>query len=142
MALKHEGSVRIGFTGTQRGMTERQRQALSCALDELHATALHHGDCIGADAQAHDVAVAMGCEIVIHPPVTETKRAWKLAARIHAPKTYLARNKDIVRATEMLVATPAEDIEHLRSGTWSTVRFARKIGRVVWVILPNGEVRK
>jgi hypothetical protein len=134
--------VHIGFTGTQGGMTERQRQALSCALDELQATVFHHGDCIGADAEAHDIAAAMGCEIVIHPPVTETNRAWKLAPRIHEPKPYLKRNKDVVRATEVLVAAPAQDIEQLRTGTWSTVRFARKIGRAVWVILPDGNVRR
>src|SRR5262245_4747430 len=127
--------MRIGFTGTQGGMTERQRQALSCVLAELQATTLHHGDCIGADAEAHDVATAMGCEVVIHPPITEAKRAWKRAPQIHAPKPYLARNRDIVRAAEMLVAAPAQDVEQLRSGTWSTVRFARKMGRAVWVVL-------
>ena len=88
------------------------------------------------------MAVAMGCEVVIHPPITEAKRAWKLAARIHEPKRYLARNKDIVRDSELLVATPGEETEHLRSGTWSTVRFARKLGRVVWVILPDGQIRR
>jgi predicted Rossmann fold nucleotide-binding protein DprA/Smf involved in DNA uptake len=58
------------------------------------------------------------------------------------PRSYLSRNRDIVRDTEMLVATPGEEAEHLRSGTWSTVRFARKLGRSVWVILPNGTVRR
>jgi len=134
--------VRIGFTGTRRGMTEAQRTTLEAVLAKLRATEFHHGDCIGADAEAHDVAVAMGCEIVIHPPITEAERAWKVAPRIHAPKPYLVRNRDIVRDTEMLIATPAEETELLRSGTWSTVRFARKAGRVVWVVLPSGEVRK
>jgi hypothetical protein len=66
---------------------------------------------------------------------------WKVAPQTHELKPYLARNKDIVRATEMLVAAPAQDIEQLRSGTWSTVRFARKMERAVWVILPTGTVR-
>jgi hypothetical protein len=74
--------------------------------------------------------------------ITTTRRAWKLAPCNHEPKPYLARNRDILRATEMLVAAPAQDIEQLRSGTWSTVRFARKTGRVVWVILPGGDVRR
>ena len=132
--------MRIGFTGTQRGMTDAQRTALKTVLTERGATVLHHGDCIGADAQAHEIAVSMSCEIVIHPPIVETKRAWKHAARTHRPKSYLARNKDIVRDTEMLVAMPGENMEQIRSGTWSTVRFARKMGRPVWVILPSGEV--
>jgi hypothetical protein len=134
--------VRIGFTGTQRGMTERQRQALSCALDELHATAFHHGDCIGADAQAHDIAAIMGCEIVIHPPALDAKRAWKRSEQMRKPRSYLSRSKDIVRDTDMLIAAPAEATEQLRTGTWSTVRFARKIGRTVWVILPSGDMRR
>ena len=36
-----------------------------------HGTVFHHGDCIGADAEAHDIAVAMACEIVIHSPIVE-----------------------------------------------------------------------
>jgi hypothetical protein len=132
--------VRIGFTGTPRGMTERQRQALSCVLDELQASVFHHGDCIGADAEAHDIAATMGCELVIHPAITETKRAWKQAAQVYEPKLYLVRNKDIVQATDVLVAAPADNVERLRSGTWSTVRFARKAGRPVWIVLPAGSV--
>jgi hypothetical protein len=134
------GALRIGFTGTQLGMTEAQRAALKAVLTERDATVLHHGDCIGADAQAHEIAVSMSCEIVIHPPIVEAKRAWKQAARTLRPTSYLARNKDIVRDTAMLVATPGEDTEQIRSGTWLTVRFARRRGRPVWVILPNGKI--
>jgi hypothetical protein len=137
---RQERHLRIGFTGTQRGMTEAQRATLTTVLTGRCATVFHHGDCIGADAQAHDVAAAMSCEIVIHPPIVEAKRAWKHGARILRPKSYLSRNKGIVRDTEMLVAAPGEDFEQIRSGTWSTVRFARKLGRPVWVILPNGNV--
>jgi hypothetical protein len=88
------------------------------------------------------VAASMGCELVIHPSITERKRAWKVASRIHEPKPYLLRNKDIVRASEMLVAAPVSRTEQLRSGTWSAVRFARKLGRTLWVLLPDGGVLK
>jgi len=84
----------------------------------------------------------MSCEIVIHPPIVAAKRAWKHAAQTLRPKAYLSRNKDIVRYNEMLVATPGETQNRSRSGTWSTVRFARKMGRPVWVILPNGDLRR
>ena len=51
------------------------------------------------------------------------------------PKPYLDRNRDIVDACEVLLATP-DGPERLRSGTWSTVRYARKIGKPVEVRLP------
>ena len=134
--------VRIGFTGSQRGMTELQRAALEALLADKATSEFHHGDCIGADAQAHDLAVAMLCEPVIHPPINESKRAFKSAKRICPARRYLARNKEIVRESDLLIATPGEAIEQLRSGTWSTVRFARKLGKPVFVILPDGKVSK
>ena len=59
---------------------------------------------------------------------------------IRTPRPYLSRNKDIVRETDMLIATPAEAEEQRRSGTWSTIRFARKLGKPVFVIWPDGTV--
>ena len=55
-------------------------------------------------------------------------------------KPYLDRNKDIVLETQTLVATPAETTEQLRSGTWSTVRYARKLKRPAVLILPDGTI--
>lgn len=69
--------MRIGFTGTRQGMTERQKIALSDLLSSYAAAILHHGDAIGADAEAHEIAVGLGCAIVIHPPAVETQRAFK-----------------------------------------------------------------
>jgi len=47
------------------------------------------------------------------------------------PTPYLSRNRAIVDETEMLIATPAEFTEQQRSGTWSTVRYARACGKKV-----------
>ena len=120
--------MRIGFTGTRQGMTERQRSAVRDLLASYAGTILHHGDAIGADAEAHDIALALGCAIVIHPPAIATERAFKTAVEIRAAKPYLVRNKHIVRETALLIAAPAEPVEQLRSGTWSTVRYAHPAG--------------
>ena len=56
------------------------------------------------------------------------------------PKSYLSRNKDIVREMEILIAAPAEAIEQHRSGTWWTVRYAIRVERSVRVIRPDGGV--
>jgi hypothetical protein len=117
-------------------MTVRQKQALRDLLAGYPGATLHHGDAIGADAEAHDIAEALGCRVVIHPPAIGTHRAFKTAAEIRAPRPYLDRNKDIVRGTALLIAAPAEATEQLRSGTWSTVRYARRLGRQVRLLSP------
>lgn len=132
--------MRIGFTGTQRGMTPDQKHVVVNLLSQRDGE-FHHGDCVGADADAHDIAENLPYWIISHPPVNETKRAFKKAHEFRTPKDYLARNKDIVAETERLVATPGEFEEQLRSGTWSTIRHARKLGRPIWIVFPDGSVK-
>jgi hypothetical protein len=101
---------------------------------------LHHGDCIGADAQVHDIAISLDFWVVIHPPMAETQRAWRRGPHVRAPKAALDRNRDIVRESELLIAAPAEALEQPGSGTWSTVRYAQKLGRPVQIIMPDGSI--
>jgi hypothetical protein len=56
------------------------------------------------------------------------------------PKPPLVRNEVIERETGLLLAAPGEVIEQHRSGTWSTVRFARKMGRAIWIVRPDGTI--
>ena len=128
--------LHIGFTGTRQGLSERQKSALRDLLASHPGAILHHGDAIGADAEAHDIAVELDCSIVIHPPNDVTQRAFKIAALTRAPRAYLDRNKVIVRETSFLIAAPAMEVEQLRSGTWSTVRYARRLGRPVHLLAP------
>src|SRR5262245_1096531 len=126
----------IGFTGIRQGMTERQKSALRDLMASNSGVVLHHGDAIGADAEAHDIAVELDCGIVIHPPAKVTQRAFKIAWLIRGLKPYLDRNKVIVRETSFLIAAPAMEIEQLRSGTWSTVRHARRMGCSEHLLVP------
>lgn len=127
----------VGFTGTQRGMTDRQRGALRQLLERLQPAQFHHGDCIGADAQAHAMAVSANVPVYVHPPTDIRKRAFTTDATSSFPaRPYLERNHNIVDSVDVLVATPAQADEVLRSGTWSTIRYARKIGIDVIVLEP------
>lgn len=130
----------IGFTGTREGMNESQKESLrrllSHAIENDEVVVLHHGDCVGADAEAHDIAVDLGCSIVIHPPIVERYRAWKSedsrnVAFVREPENYVSRDHRIVDATKFLIAAPKRDVEELRSGTWLTVRYARKCKKTV-----------
>lgn len=132
--------MNIGFTGTQRGMTIKQLEKVFHILIENIGSFSHHGDCIGADAQFHFLAVAVGSRVVIHPPDNPSKRAYcYYATEIREDKPYLRRNQDIVNESDILIATPGETTEQLRSGTWATIRRGRKKkGMTVYIIYPDG----
>lgn len=123
-------------------MTRKQKVQLRTFLCN-HSGEFHHGDCIGSDAEAHDIAEELGFEIDIHPPDNPSKRAYKIPSPgipVRDKLPYLVRNKNIVRATDQLFAAPGEDTEQLRSGTWSTIRFARKLGKPITIFFPNGSI--
>lgn len=136
----------VGFTGTRRGMTTYQRRRVHDALVGLLAkrtvTEFHHGWCVGADAQAHKIAADLGFKIVGHPPKEKKHRARikpgdvPIDVRMKRPLPYLERNRKIVEACDVLVATPKERKEVLRSGTWATIREARRRGKTVIIVPP------
>jgi len=131
--------MKIGFTGTQKGMTDKQKEKLRDILSRQiypnHNIEFHHGDCIGADSEAHKIAKEMGFVVHIHPPIKPNKRAFCQGDVEHIKKDYLIRDYDIIDAATILIACPAGK-EELRSGTWATVRYARKISRPITIIMP------
>jgi hypothetical protein len=131
----------IGFTGTQKGMTEAQKAALGNALG--WPGTLHHGDDDGADKQADVVARRHGFFIEVHPPIEAKRRAFCGRPNsndvIWKPKEYLDRNRDIVDCCDFLIATPKGRTEERRSGTWATIRYAKNRGVAVLIIYPDGE---
>ena len=137
--------MKIGFTGTQVGMTRKQKNVFEkCILQivMLESVEFHHGDCVGSDEQASRIIHKYGMKIVIHPPMDRKKRAFCKYDKIVKEKPYLVRNRDIINDTEILFATPKEEFEVLRSGTWSTIRYALKLNKDVIIIYPSGVVEE
>lgn len=137
--------IKVGFTGTRAGMTDAQKQAFKELLKDFYAqhewVELHHGDCVGADAEAHDLTEAhVPCGVVIHPPKEQANRAHKRGDVERPPQTHFARNRAIVDWTDILVAAPLHDTEQDLGGTWYTVRYARKQKKRLVLIWPNGVV--
>lgn len=135
----------IGFTGTAASMTPEQRRTLAIVLRKYSGW-FHHGDCVGADEQAHNLVageLSHQYRIIIHPPENPRKRAWCKTEPgwLMIERPYLFRNKCIVQQCQRLVATPREASEQQRGGTWLTVRYARSLGKPIKIILPNGRVR-
>lgn len=131
--------LHVGFTGTRDGMTIPQRQGLDAYLWGLAHTRvlMHLGDCLGADAEAWRMAKEHGMWTIGHPPSDPKHRAWLTYDETREARPYLDRNHDIVDASELLIATPRGK-EVLRSGTWATVRYARKRNVEVVIIDPWG----
>jgi hypothetical protein len=128
----------VGFTGTQRGMTKAQRERLtSDVFNAIHIDEFRHGDCEGADETASRIANDFNVQVIIHPPLDPKKRAFCIGHTL-TPKPYLERNHDIVDACNLLIATPGQKQEQLRSGTWATIRYATKKGKPVLIIYPDG----
>lgn len=133
----------IGFSGSRHDLIPVQRDRLTSEMGAWGPVVeFHHGDCVGADEYAHSVAKTLGWRVVVHPAagmgklrarVTGWDERWMAANPIH-------RNHDIVDAIEHLIAAPSSADPSAKSGTWATIRYARKRGTPVTIVLPTGEL--
>ncbi len=130
----------VGFTGTRHGMTGYQCDVVRALLIEHGATVLHHGDCLGSDAQADSIGRELELRIAVHPPINDIMQAFcaRPGDLVLLPQPYLVRDCEIVDACTLLIAASSTAQEQQRSGTWATVRYARSVGRRRVVVLPNG----
>lgn len=131
----------VGFMGSRQGLTEPQKQTLRELLRHLAPSEAHHGDCVGADAEFHDLVkeFAPGATIVIHPPTRDEFRAHKSAHHWQHPQDYLTRDQAIVSRCDLLIAAPGTFQAVQPSGTWETVDFARAVNKRTLLILPDGD---
>jgi len=134
----------LGFTGTQVGLTPKQRKTLEFILRKFVGveSKLRHGDCIGADDEANALARNLNFKTIAHPPISSKKRAFCEVDKSLPEKDYLDRNHDIVNCSKLLIACPRESHENLRSGTWATIRYARKMNKDLIIIFFDGTLRK
>ena len=152
---RHEISYSVGITGTKKGGSRRQVEGLRRLFTDMSINSdrnkkvieLHHGDCKGVDWEAFAIAnkvfrnVSLTLITVSHPPLDGKHRAFTKNDQTRKAKEYLQRNMDIVDETDWMIALPDSPNEKLRSGTWATIRYAKKQNKSVIIILPSGVVR-
>ena len=131
--------AKIGFKGTRHGMSVEQLDAFKAFIKAKESDEFHHGMCVGSDKQAHDFIKSEKIKIVGHPPKYKKFMAECECDYVMKPYDYLQRNKNIVDETDVMVATP-DTKERVRSGTWSTIRYARKQGKKIYIIHKNGRI--
>jgi hypothetical protein len=132
--------IHIGFTGTRKGMTEAQLKTVRILVMSIASpddAIVHHGDCIGADAEFDCIAKDWGLRRVGHPCNLENMRTHCDVEETREVKSPLVRNRDIVNRCEVMIAAPAEATPQQRGGTWATIRYAT--GRTqIFTVWPDG----
>lgn len=129
--------MKVGVTGTRSGMNKRQKQEFTELLTELGTGEFHHGDCVGVDVEAAKIAEKLGWRTVCHPPVKDELRAYHNSDEIREPKSYFARNRNIVDECEVLFVVPYQDSHQSHGGTWYTHDYAVKKDKPLHVIFPK-----
>lgn len=137
----------VGLIGSQKGMTNFQKDEFRKLIKIYGATELTHGDCIGSDKESNEIALDERIKnYTLFPSTLTAKRAflfiqgqllqptWEwfelesviyglIRVRRASPKAPLDRNQDIVNYCGILIATPKEFKHTVRSGTWATIRL-------------------
>lgn len=140
--------MKLGYTGTRRGMTISQWGTIQDLMTELWVPGKrnewHDGDAIGGDDQAHKSAEMLksrfSTELHGHPCNKPDQRAFNDFDFLHEIKAPLVRNRDMVNVTETFLAAPYEYKNVPRgSGTWATIRYCAQVERVTWLVWPNGK---
>lgn len=139
------------FTGTRAGMSLGQRKEIrqmmtgSALMEMRRLSRILHGGCIGADVEFHAILAAMHLlsRVEVYPSNMPDMVAAladdDLIAEVHPPMDPIERNKLMVMRAHSLLAAPREFREVVRgSGTWATVRAARRKGIPVLIVYPDG----
>lgn len=148
MVDSREPLPQIGFTGTRHGMTPSQRSAVTAIVQEVARGAgfvAHHGDCVGADAEFHDLCRMEPLSvIVVHPgPLDDLPgQAGRIGDSRREPLSHMRRNKNIVMVSTVMIAAPFEMTEQAHGGTWRTIEMARRAKRPLAIIWRDGAVAK
>lgn len=138
----------VGFTGTRHGMTEAQASYVRTLLEKFRSdifeSRFHHGNCVGADDEALDIANELDYYTIAHP--TNMPALQIPVFKSHESMNYrqpLARNRDIARVADVVIAAPKETAwpKSIRgSGTWYTIEHCRKqnVKRRCIIVWPDG----
>ncbi len=138
--------IHLGFTGTRKGMTYLQRETVRTLIIHLAETygwlTVHHGACIGADAEFHNICMNLPHKYVMqihqHLPRDPKLRAYLQGGLLEAPKDYDERNLDIVQASNFVIAAPLQEQPQIRGGTWQTIGFAQDAENLWRIVFPSG----
>lgn len=131
-----------GVTGARKINEKHEKEIVLIFLELLTMDRLVHGCCTGVDELCTFLVIGEGPSITaIVPPNRRlvSQRAYKNSDEIvlipDGPDGYKRRNQEVVDRSDVLLAFPMYPENHplsRRSGTWQTVRLARRKGIPVY----------
>jgi|694.fasta_scaffold134342_3 hypothetical protein len=135
-------TIKIGFTGNRYGLSIEQKEQIKLILDNYTNIIVSHGDCVGADTDFHNLCINYretypdkSLMIHIFPPNDPKSRAFNKGDLLMGENPYLVRNSAIIKNSSILIGCPIDkNKETLRSGTWSTIRKARKQNLLLYIL--------
>jgi hypothetical protein len=138
--------TKIGFTGTRFGLSARQvKDIIGVFLWAVEVCEIHHGMCVGADVGFHEIIRKIDpnriIKIIGHPTSERYVKKDLLAHdldcdEVREARPPIERNRIIVDQTDFMIAAPFTQAEIVRSGTWSTIRYARQREKEVYIFTP------
>lgn len=132
--------MKIGVTGTREGATDYQLITIIDYMETLgRGHELHHGDCRGVDVQVATIAKELGWKVVCHPPKDSSQRGYFGGDEMRQEIEYLARDRNIVDETELLMVVPLQNTWQPKGGTWYTHDYAVKRDKLVRIFYPVDE---
>jgi hypothetical protein len=133
--------MEIGVTGSRHGLSERQLAwARAFLTTNKHSiAAVHHGDCVGADSEFHDLVreIVPTAVLHVHPPTNPLFRARKRGL-VYPCLHYHTRNTRIIQLCTHLLAFPAAGRS---TGTRWTIHAAQSMNRRTTVVRAQERLR-
>lgn len=132
--------MKLGFTGTRSGMTDKQLESMEEILGDV--CVFYHGSCKGADIQAARMVrqhIPDAHIIALPGPADDPCREYSgVDDEIGEGTSHFARNRAIVDKSDEIFAAPYDMKEARFGGTWYTIHYAIKRGKLVTIIWPDG----
>ena len=131
--------MKLGFSGSRNGMTRSQRAMLgswmSLWLTTNEIYEVHHGTCVGADDQFHQLCKWFGLRIILHPPskpdLTVTQHYLDVPEEdIRPALDYLPRNDRIVAECDHRRASRtghAQEVSREADARWLAENVERRV---------------
>ncbi len=114
-------SLIVGFTGRASALSDSQAARLRSVLERLPKTCVClHNDGEGAD----QVFAAIAKELLLDVFETDVE-------------TPMKRNRTLVARCDHIIACPPTTTEIKGSGSWATIKYAKKANKGLTIILPE-----